>query len=170
VGAYAITQGTLAASANYNLTYTGADLTVTSRPITVSADDIAKLFGDPDPDLTFRISGAGLVNSDQLSGGLLRDPGELVGIYLIRQGTLANPNYTITFAPGTFTINPSQPVDQPIQVPSELSSGVLHGIVYFTNPVSGDVDFTTPLVPTDPNALIQSCELVSDGVCIDTRN
>jgi MBG domain (YGX type) len=38
VGAYAITQGTLAASANYTLSYIGANLTVTAAPLAVTAD------------------------------------------------------------------------------------------------------------------------------------
>jgi hypothetical protein len=37
VGAYAITQGTLAASSNYALSYVGANLTVTAAPLTVTA-------------------------------------------------------------------------------------------------------------------------------------
>ena len=38
VGAYAITQGTLAASSNYALSYVGANLTVTAAPLAVTAD------------------------------------------------------------------------------------------------------------------------------------
>ena len=38
VGAYAITQGTLAASPNYALSYVGANLTVTAAPLTVTAN------------------------------------------------------------------------------------------------------------------------------------
>src|SRR5207253_695525 len=37
VGSYAITQGTLAASSDYTLTYVGADFAVTARPLTVTA-------------------------------------------------------------------------------------------------------------------------------------
>ena len=39
VGTYAITQGTLTAGGDYALSYTGANLTVTPRPITVTAND-----------------------------------------------------------------------------------------------------------------------------------
>jgi hypothetical protein len=38
VGAYAITQGTLAASANYTLSYIGANLTATAARLAVTAD------------------------------------------------------------------------------------------------------------------------------------
>ncbi|WP_163071554.1 MBG domain-containing protein, partial [Acinetobacter baumannii] len=40
VGSYAITQGTLA-NANYAISYTGANLTVTPRAITVTAHDLS---------------------------------------------------------------------------------------------------------------------------------
>ncbi|MEA2991161.1 MAG: hypothetical protein QOD40_81, partial [Alphaproteobacteria bacterium] len=44
VGAYAITQGTLAASSNYALTYVGANLAVTAAPLTVTASAPAVAF------------------------------------------------------------------------------------------------------------------------------
>ncbi|MFG1431392.1 GLUG motif-containing protein, partial [Xanthobacter sp. V2C-4] len=53
VGTYAITQGTLAASSNYALTYVGANVTVTPRPITVTADAKSMIYGDAVPALTY---------------------------------------------------------------------------------------------------------------------
>ncbi|WP_086733875.1 MBG domain-containing protein [Erythrobacter colymbi] len=108
VGDVAITQGTLAAGANYAVTYNSGILRITPRPITITADSLSKLIGLVDPALTYVISGAGLVNGDQLTGTLLRDAGELVGSYAIRQGTLAaSANYTVTYVGGTFTIDPA---------------------------------------------------------------
>jgi hypothetical protein len=107
VGSVPITQGTLAASANYDLTFVGGVLTITPRLLRVAADDLRKLLGQPDPVLTFSLSGDGLVNGDQLSGSLARDPGETIGSYAIRQGSLsAGANYRIEFLPGTLTIDP----------------------------------------------------------------
>jgi len=107
VGSVPITQGTLAASANYELTFNPGVLTITPRLLSVAADDQRKLLGQPDPPLTFRLSGDGLVNGDQLSGSLARDPGETIGSYAIRQGSLsAGANYRIEFTPGTLTIDP----------------------------------------------------------------
>src|SRR6202043_3036341 len=51
VGSYAITQGTLAASANYALSYVGANLTVTAAPLTVTADAQSRLYGAANPTL-----------------------------------------------------------------------------------------------------------------------
>ena len=70
VGSYAIGQGTLAASSNYTLTYTGGTLSVTARPISVTADNLSRLYGDSNPAFTYTVSGDGLVNGDTLSGGL----------------------------------------------------------------------------------------------------
>ena len=49
VGSYAITQNSLALSANYALSYVGADLTITARPITVTAEVQTKVYGNADP-------------------------------------------------------------------------------------------------------------------------
>ena len=46
VGGYAIQQGTVAASANYNLTFVAANLTISAKPITVTADAKSKVYGD----------------------------------------------------------------------------------------------------------------------------
>ena len=105
VGNIAITQGTLTAGANYSVSFTNGQLTITPRPITIRADDKDKLAGEPDPLFTFTIGEGGLVNNDQLTGSLSRDPGETRGIFVIRRGTLvAGPNYVITFEPGALTI------------------------------------------------------------------
>lgn len=107
VGSVAITQGSLVADPNYALTFVNGQLTITPRPITLVADSLSKLLGLPDPQLTFSISGDGLINGDQLSGALVRDPGEGIGAFAIRQGTLsAGDNYAVTFVEGTLTINP----------------------------------------------------------------
>ncbi|WP_163374653.1 MBG domain-containing protein, partial [Escherichia coli] len=49
VGSYAITQGDLAASSNYAVTYAGANLAVSQRAITVTADAKSRIYGDANP-------------------------------------------------------------------------------------------------------------------------
>ena len=61
---YGITQGTLAASGNYALNYTSANLTVGQRAITVTADAKSRAYGDANPALTYQVGGSGLVNGD----------------------------------------------------------------------------------------------------------
>ena len=110
VGSYAITQGTLALSANYALTYVGANLTITARPITVTAEAKTKVYGNADPALTYHVTSGNLVEGDSFSGALTRAAGEAVGTYAITQGTLAlSTNYTLTYVGATLTITPATP-------------------------------------------------------------
>ncbi|PST81549.1 hypothetical protein C7T94_19225, partial [Pedobacter yulinensis] len=104
VRTYAITQGTLSAGANYTITFTGANLQITPKAITVTADARGKAFGTADPALTYTVSPA-LVAGDAFTGSLSRAPGEAVGTYPITQGTLsAGSNYALTFTGAGFTI------------------------------------------------------------------
>ncbi len=111
VGSYAITQGSLAAGSNYDVSFDAGTLTVDRRAITISAEDVRKLLGTSDPALSWSLTGGSLASFDTLgavfSGGLLREAGELPGSYGIGQGMFAaNANYSLTFLPGTFSIDP----------------------------------------------------------------
>ncbi len=110
VGFYAITQGTLAASPNYTLTYVPGTLAVTARPLTVTAEDASRVYGGANPAFTYTIGGDGLVNGDTLSGALatVADSHADVGRYAITQGTLAaSANYALAYVPGTLAITPA---------------------------------------------------------------
>ena len=108
VGTYAIQQGTLTAGDNYNISFTGANLTITAKPITVTADNKSKVWGEQDPALTYSVSQNGLLSGDSFTGGLARQTGTTVGSYAINQDTLtAGNNYDITFVGATFTITPA---------------------------------------------------------------
>ena len=107
VGVYGITQGSLAASGNYALSYASADLTVTQRAITVTADAKSRAYGDANPALTYQVSGSGLVNGDILSGALATSAttSSNVGVYGITQGALAaSGNYTLNYASADLTV------------------------------------------------------------------
>jgi hypothetical protein len=106
-GSYVISQGTLTAGDNYDITFEGANFSITPRPITVTANAGSKYYGAADPALTYSITSGGLVTGDSFEGSLERDPGEDLGAYDITQGTLVlSDNYTLTFIGGTFTILP----------------------------------------------------------------
>jgi filamentous hemagglutinin family protein len=84
-------------------------LTITPAPLTLSIDDLMKIYGNADPELTFALTG--FVNgegTELLTGSLVRAAGENVGSYVITPGTLsAGANYTITSSgPGSFLITP----------------------------------------------------------------
>ncbi|NKJ39995.1 MBG domain-containing protein [Rhizobium sp. SG570] len=108
VGGYAITQGSLAASSNYALTFSDATLTVVPRAITVTADGVHRTYGDANPGLTYTVGGSGLVNGDALSGALATSATTASGIgnYGITLGTLANSNYNISFTGADLAISP----------------------------------------------------------------
>ncbi len=109
VGVYGITQGSLAASGNYALNYASADLTVTPRAITVSADAKSRTYGDTNPALTYQVGGSGLANGDTLSGALATSAtiASNVGIYGITQGSLAaSTNYALNYASNNLTVAP----------------------------------------------------------------
>lgn len=104
-------------------------ITVNPKAITVKAKDASKIYGDADPELTYEVLNNGLVGDDTLENiKVWRDKGENVvwlndgklGGYKISvayNGTIIqsllsvfgsdpNGNYTITYEPGVFTINP----------------------------------------------------------------
>jgi hypothetical protein len=110
VGAFAIGQGSLSASNNYALTYIGANLTVTPRPIVVAAQNMSRPSGQSNPILLYAIGGDGLVNGDS-PYGQLATPANLAaraGAYPILAGSLsAGPNYAMTFIGADLTVTSS---------------------------------------------------------------
>ena len=81
---------------NYALNYASADLTVTQRTITVTADAKSRAYGDANPALTYQVGGSGLVNGDTRSGSRATSAttASNVGTYAIAQGTLATAGTT----------------------------------------------------------------------------
>ncbi len=117
-GPFAITQGTLASS-NYKITFTAGALTISPKPLTVTANTQTKVYGTTDSTLTDTATGFvdatvdGVTIDDTaataLTGHLARTAGETVsgGPYAITQGTLASSNYKITFTGSTLAITPA---------------------------------------------------------------
>ena len=105
-GTYAIQQGTLSAGNNYTISYTGANLSITNRNITVTAQAKSKVYGDNDPLFTYTVNPS-LIGSDAFSGNLTRAAGENVGSYPIGIGSLsAGNNYQISFVAANLSISP----------------------------------------------------------------
>ncbi|WP_291065131.1 MULTISPECIES: MBG domain-containing protein [unclassified Empedobacter] len=83
-------------------------LTITSAPLTVTADTQTKVYGKNDPTLTYQITEGQLIGTDILTGELGRNIGENVGSYAITQGALVtNPNYDLTFISKNLTVTPA---------------------------------------------------------------
>jgi hypothetical protein len=139
VGDYAIHQNTLTAGDNYAITYVSANLTITTKPINVTADPLSKVYGDTDPALTYQVDPP-LVSGDAFSGALSRAPGEDVSVYAIQQHTLtAGDNYAITYVSANLTIT-----TKPITVTADPLSKV-----YGDDDPSLTYQFTPPLISGD---------------------
>lgn len=109
IGTYEINQGTMTDLANpkYDITVdAGVELEIVKRPVLVTADAKAKVYGTTDPVLTYKATGLGLGMT--VKGTLSRANNQNVGVYTISIGDLVaqNPNYTITFVSNTMTISP----------------------------------------------------------------
>ena len=111
VGIYGITASG-AVDPNYTITYAPGVLTVTPAPLTITADNVGKVYGAGLPTLT--ASYAGLVNNDtpaSLAGvptlTTAASAGSSVGVYGITASGAFDPNYTISYAPGMLTVTPA---------------------------------------------------------------
>jgi len=90
---------------NYDVAATNGTLTITTRPISITANAQTKVYGATDPALTYAITTGNLVNGDTFTGSLTREAGENVGSYAINQGTIAlNNNYALTYIDATLII------------------------------------------------------------------
>jgi len=108
VGEYTITPSGATAS-NYDISYASGTLTIEPAPLTITADDKSKTYGDDDPVFTASYSGFKRGDTAAVVSGLTfsREAGEDVGEYTITPSGATASNYTITFASGTLTISPA---------------------------------------------------------------
>ena len=110
VGQYAVNGSGLSLStANYTANFVqqsgnATALSITARPIDVTAQLVSRPFNQANPTLTYTVTGpngaAGLVNGDQLTGALATSATILSpsGAYPITQGSLAaSSNYKLTY-------------------------------------------------------------------------
>ena len=110
VGTYAITQGGLTAGNNYEISFTGANLTITKAELKIMAKNHAITYGDTPA--SNGVTYTGFVNSDTesaLKGSLDYDFSYTqygnVGNYTITPKGLTSDNYEITFVKGKLTVN-----------------------------------------------------------------
>jgi len=148
---YEINEGTLIAGDNYILTVVPGHFTINPASLTVTADNISKEYGSEDPELTYQITnGTLLLESDALSGSLIREVGEdVIGSpYSITNNTLtAGNNYLLTVLPGEFTIIPASltvaaenktMVYGSTSIP-DLTYVITDGSLFFTDTFSGEL-------------------------------
>jgi hypothetical protein len=105
---------TFAGDSSFGASSATGDLVVTKAVLTVTADNLSRLYGDPNPPLTYTITG--FVNGDTIavvSGtadcSTTATQTSPAGTYPITctQGTLTATNYNFVFVDGTLTVNPA---------------------------------------------------------------
>lgn len=110
-GPYAISQGTVDNS-NYAISFTDGALTITRAPLTVTADDKERRFGEADPALTFTVNSSQLKLGDAPSvvgNVILRAPSGLSLLpddYPITFASATADNYALTLVDGVLTVTP----------------------------------------------------------------
>jgi len=67
VGTYAISQGSLALSSNYNLSFTGNSLTIGTNTLTITANNDTKVYGETQTFAGTEFVAAGLKNGDNIN-------------------------------------------------------------------------------------------------------
>ena len=93
-------------------TYTiDSTVTITPRPVVVTANDASKIYGEADPTLTAAVRGiegntaSGLVGNDTVAYTVSRATGEDAGEYdITATGDAVQGNYAVTYMPATFII------------------------------------------------------------------
>ncbi len=83
-------------------------MVIKKAKLEININDVEKLAGDKDPELTWEfVEGYGPLGDDEINIELVRQPGEKVGEYVINHSicdALTNRNYDIDSHNGTFTI------------------------------------------------------------------
>ena len=108
-----------ATSEKYTGELTGTEeLTITPKPVTVTANSYNKTYGAVDPEFTATVEGT--LGSDTVNYKLNRETGEDVGTYkILAIGDAAQGNYSVTYYPGTLTIiAATRPEDRQLGVTS----------------------------------------------------
>ena len=108
-----------ATSEKYTGELTGTEeLTITPKPVTVTANSYNKAYGATDPEFTATVEGT--LGSDTVNYKLNRETGEDVGTYkILAIGDAAQGNYSVTYHSGTLTITAAtRPEDKQLSVTS----------------------------------------------------
>ncbi len=111
------TGGTFAPT-NYAITYVNGTLNVTPAPLTVTADNATKVYGQTLALATTAFTSAGLQNGDTIAGVTETSPGTAAtasvagSTYAITPsnavgGTYVPTNYTVTYVNGALTVTPA---------------------------------------------------------------
>jgi hypothetical protein len=156
-GSYKVTPGGLTSS-NYTITFVDANLTVTPAALTVTTDNVSKVYGAALPAFMVSYNGFVLGETYTVLGGTLSfnttaTASSVVGSYKVTPGGLTSSNYTITFVDGTLSITKaplSVKADDKARGYGEANpalTGTLTGVVNSDNITAG---YSTTATATSP--------------------
>src|SRR5262249_48344469 len=153
-GPFAITVSG-AADANYNITYVSGNLTIAPAPLTITADDKTKAYGDALPSFTAAYSGfvnsetsANLTTLPTLATTATAASHVSASPFVITASGAADPDYAITYVPGHLTITPV-----PLTITAENATTVYGALPTLTAGYSGLVNGDTSASLTTPPTL-----------------
>ena len=151
VGAYPIVIGTISAGANYNIAYTGANVTVNPAALTITANNQTTVYGTALNLGSSAYTSGGLVNGDTVSAVSLLANGNAVTLATTPAGsTPINvssasgtrlANYSISYIPGTLTVTPKPLTVVANAATMDYADSVLPALTYqpVTGLINGDV-------------------------------
>ena len=178
---YAISQGTLAANANYSVGYTPGQLAITPRALTITADNKSKVAGDPLPPFTASFNGFAFADTASSLNGTLAfatpaTASSAAGSYAITPSGLSSANYSVAYANGLLSVTPAAPPTPPVVAPVTVTGpstaqtpGTSVALAEVRATINSRQDMTLPLILSGPpdvqtNFVGLQPGLPSDGV------
>ncbi len=153
-----------------SIDFTGA--VIERRPVTVTADNCSKVYGEEDPAFTWTADD--LVNGEMLNGEPDREAGEDASEYSITQGTITNDNnanYDITFVPAVLTISKAA-APAAVELEAKHSWGATGAKSLAITGIPADIgtlyDVTASV--TDADDIMDDTAVYSDGMVTYTLN
>ena len=151
-GNYPITAGG-AAAANYSISYVAGTLTVNKAVLTITGNNVTKVYATANPALGITYSG--FVNGDT-NAALTVQPvvtttsvtGSPVGTYPVTASGAVSSNYTISYVAGTLTITPATLTITAVNATKVYGSGNPSFSVTYAGFVNGDTNTSLSTQPT----------------------
>ena len=81
-------------------------ITIVPRPITFRADDVTRIYAETTPAFGYSVSAGSIIGGDTFGAPIFTPDGINAGSHSIVLSGLSNPDYAISFAPGTLTVTP----------------------------------------------------------------
>ncbi len=126
----------VATNPNYEDATCEYTLEVTPRPVTVTANDKSKIYGESDP--TFDAEVSGTIDGDTIDFSFSREKGEEVGEYEITPtGETLKGNYKVTYLQGILTITKSDKLSVEGDDYLDVYDGSVHGVAASPNIAEG---------------------------------